>query len=300
VNLLVPKIRSGVAELGKLKDKKAISTETQRLQTLLTSIPEGSTSEADKLLLELFAQRAEIKKIKGETNGGADVIETLFNIMIGRSVALREAAINAHAELDGDELSEAMEAAIKTHTAKEVFDLFSPYLLTGNSKEKKNANTITKFQAVESAIESTTNYGWWNFDESEKRRQQFDPRWIDLAVKLEHFELVNSLAHKGHTGAMTFAKKRFDELLKKAKDPDDLRMAVSLLLRLGHPDATEAFFQALSKKKKTTYYLYWYIRTVPELPRTALPRLEEFVGTLPEKETKDWIDAINELRAKES
>jgi hypothetical protein len=125
-----------------------------------------------------------------------------------------------------------------------------------------------------------------------------DPRWLDLAVQLKHLELVSWLIRPGHPAANAFLKTTFDQTLAKAKQVHDCHEVVAAMIHAQHPDATDAFIAALQKfAKKMTYFDWWFRQLVPELPKSALPRLEALVPTLNEKMADSMLGYMQELRA---
>jgi hypothetical protein len=65
-----------------------------------------------------------------------------------------------------------------------------------------------------------------------------------------------------------------------------------------HPEATDAFIAAFEKQKKNDYYAYWFAHLIPDLPKSALPRLEALVPTLGDRAADSVLDYIQQLRDK--
>src|SRR5262245_13166300 len=97
--LLVTEIRNGAAELQKLKDKKKVSTASSRLIDLIRALPKTDHAEANKLVLEIFAQRADLAKVKGDTHSGSDVVEAVIHHMQEGPEALQKILARSHGEL---------------------------------------------------------------------------------------------------------------------------------------------------------------------------------------------------------
>jgi hypothetical protein len=296
---LAAEIRTSVDALPALKDKKAVGLACERIMSLLRSFPEGGNKEADAILLALFKERAGLVKIKGESHSGADIVEVVVYEMGDGSPAAQAALVAAHAELSSEELSKAFLAGRKCLEPAALYDTFAPYLTIAVEDKKKAKEAVAKRDSLLATMAGRYAYYWWpsgNLDSSEKA---WDPRWLDLAVRIGQVSLVSTLARPGHANAQAFMKKAFDEALKKAKSPDDVRHELIALMRLEHPDVVDAFFAALSKRnKKTHFYQYWYTALVPALPKSALPRLEEMIVGMPDTEADHWLSAIQELRTK--
>jgi hypothetical protein len=213
------------------------------------------------------------------------------------SKEMQTALTSAHAELTAEELEAAFRTGRVCLSAEQFYETFAPYLSAKVDDKKKDAAFI-KRKAIIEAFDGEHSFYYWDHD---RRANEFpyDPRWLDLAVSLKRLDLVHVLSRPGHTAAREFAKAEFDAALKKAKTPVDVRDQTITLMKLQHPEATDAFFAAMAKRpKKATYYHYWYTSLVPRLPKEAIPRLEEMVAAMPDNEAKQWLDAIQELRAK--
>ncbi len=311
-DVLVAEVRAAVDGLPKQKDKKKVSEAVGRVNHLIGSFPRRDNPAVDALLLDLFARRDELAKIKGAGVSGGDIWETAVRVMTHGSKAVQSTLAAAHADVPPDQIANAFYAGRACLTAAQVFDAFAPYL-TAKAAEKKKAKdpAYAKREAILHCLGSGYSYYWFTDeldgddedDEDEPtaaKQAPFDPRWLDLAADLKQLPLVNALARPGHPAAQAFAKAAFDAALKKAKTPNDAEAELFALFRLGHPDAAEAFFAAMAKRtKKTPYYMYYQLsRLVPRLPKAALPLLEELVAAMPEAEANHWLDAIQELRTK--
>ncbi|HYH65114.1 MAG TPA: HEAT repeat domain-containing protein [Urbifossiella sp.] len=321
--VLAAEIRTSVEAFLKLKDKKKASEAADRLTDLVNALPDAKSPELDALLLDLFARRAELAKVKGSLYSGTDVVESVVTQMADGSEAVRRALVAAHAELEPDQLEQAFEAARPYLSPAELYDTFGPYLsaVVGVKRKRGKDPAWDRADAILGGIDSDFYvYSWLNphdddedyddddseLDEPVRERpkpQPYDPRWLDLAVALKHADAVQALAVPDHAGALAFAKAEFDAALKKAKHPGDVREQVVTLLRVGHPDAADAFFAGLAKrpKKSQHYHLYWYPNMIPRLPAAAVPRLEEALAGFPKDVAEylgeDWQKAINKLKA---
>jgi hypothetical protein len=139
-------------------------------------------------------------------------------------------------------------------------------------------------------------------DESERRSlSNLDPRWLDVAVKLENVELVQTLARPGHPQANKLLESAFAEMLKKSSDAHTAVGILATMVKVEHPAATDAFLSLLQKSSKETHwgwFTYWIGPLIPELPKEALPRIEEALPQLPEKAIDQWLEHVQALKAK--
>ncbi|MFO0796786.1 MAG: HEAT repeat domain-containing protein [Gemmataceae bacterium] len=323
--VLAAEIRTSVDALVKLKDKKKASEAADRITDLLNALPDAKSAELDALLLDLFARRAELAKVKGAMYSGTDVVEAVVSQMADGSEAVRRVLVAAHAELEPDQLRQAFDAARPYLAPAELYDTFAPYVAAtaGRGKKRGKDPEWERREAVFDAIDSDFYpYTWFaegmgtatdddpdDLDDDEPARVRpvplpYDPRWLDLAVAAKHTGAIQALARPGHAGALAFAKGEFDAALKKAKHPSDLQNEMTTLLRVGHPDAADAFFAGLARRPKKVhfYQFYWYANMIPRLPLSAVPRLEEALAGFPkdvaEHVGEDWQKAIDRLKAK--
>ena len=71
------------------------------------------------------------------------------------------------------------------------------------------------------------------------------------------------------------------------------------MVKVQHPDATDCLIAAVTESEKIAYwYSYYFEWLIPDLPATAIPKLEATIPTLPERDASRWLDRIEELRAK--
>jgi hypothetical protein len=122
-----------------------------------------------------------------------------------------------------------------------------------------------------------------------------DPRWIDAAVETGELWLVCEMATPGHAKVQEFFTKALGEV-----KPDDVHRVLETMVRIGHPAAIDAIIDAIAKDAKSTrsYMGYWYGPMIVAMPRSALPRIEALMTTLPDKVVDQLMDSVMELKAK--
>ena len=101
----------------------------------------------------------------------------------------------------------------------------------------------------------------------------------------------------GNPAAEAFVQGEFDTAFKKAKNQDQVREAVTVMVRLGHPKATDALIASYEKTIGQAN-AYWYYPLIPGLPKSAIPRLEAVLPKLKDREADQWLAAIQQLREK--
>jgi hypothetical protein len=291
---------------GGEKDKAKLGKQVARLLVGLQCLQGRQDAAAEKFLIDAFANRDALAKIKGEP-GGKDVEQKLAALMSRGPRGAQQALIDAHATLPEDELAEAFRAACQVLSPAEVFDKFSPYLAGKFTLRKKSRDAAAlKREAIAAGILESARA--WRYvrvfyalgvEESEPR-QTFDPRWLDLAVQQEHLELVQALAVPGHAGANKLLAAAFGEQLKKAADPFAVAILLQTMVSVQHPGATDAVIATIKKHAKSprAYALYAVAPLVAELPKDALPKFEVLLAELPEKVVDQLLEHVEKLRTR--
>jgi hypothetical protein len=292
---LLQEAEQELAALPKNKDKKDVSKKVARVQGLLKCLAGREDSDSEALILSVFNQAEALGKIKGDSFSGADIQSTVVGLMQDGTTKLQTTLAGAHDRLSGAEFAACFQAARRAFPPEQVFEVFSPYLTPdGGEKKKKRDPGSAKREALCELLGGRFRY-WWHGHDTEP---PLDPRWLDCAVQIQHLGLVRHLARPGHAAAIAFLKETFDTLVKKAKSFDECYDVVAAMVRAAHPDATDAVIATLQKQTKGDYYAYWFARLIPELPKSAVPKLEAVIPTLGEKLADTLMDYIQQLREK--
>ncbi len=137
--------------------------------------------------------------VKGEPSG-KDVFERLVTVMAAGPGSVQAALVAAHATLPAESLVNAFVAACRSRTPSQVFTLFGDYLTAKvNEKKKDRDPAYVKREAI-IALLLQRGRQWHHAGEQDQSAvvANFDPRWLDLAVKLGRLDLVQALAVPGH------------------------------------------------------------------------------------------------------
>ena len=292
--LLVQEIEKERTALPTLKDKKQVGEKAQRLCRLIGALPDREYGPADALILDLFARRKELARVKGTNFSGGDVAEAVIRHMANGPEPLQAVLARAHADLDANDLDTAFHAARNVLPPAEVYESYSPYL-EANAGGKAKGAVLAKWEAVVEALD-TGSY-WSRYRDEDTR--PLDPRWLDLAVRLKHLSLVNAIGRPGHVPTEAFLLASFEAVRTATKTQDQARDVVAAMVHLKHPAATDALIATYEKSiGKANSYSYWYHHLVPDLPKSAVPQLEALVPRLKDREADGWLRAIEELREK--
>ncbi len=281
---------------GKEKDPKKLGKQNERMSLILQCLAGRDDKKTEKLLLNLFARAEQLAAVKGEPSG-KDVVERLLSIMVAGPPKVQSALVDAHATLPAESLDRAFVAACRCRKPAEVYKLFSPYLTAKVDEKKKNRDPA---YAKRSAIAELLTDRFWIHDSGQLPGDEFDvaktfdPQWLDLAVKLGRADLVLALARPGHAKANEMLSKLFKQRLGKSGAE-----VLDTMVKIGHPEATDAMIELVKKlaEAKYAYAHYWLGNVIPRLPKAeALPKLESLLPTLPEKMLDQLLDSITALK----
>src|SRR5262249_53610044 len=152
------------------------------------------------------------------------------------------ALVDAHTTLPADSLGQAFLAACRYRKPADVFELFSPYLTAEVNEKKKNRDpAYAKREALVDLFLDGRRY-WYQDQRRLNMTVHFDPRWLDLAVKLGRADVVQALAVPGHAKSNALLTELFQERLAKPKPGDDPELIdiLDTMIRVGHPEATNS------------------------------------------------------------
>src|SRR5262249_36113183 len=137
----------------KLKDKQQVSGAAGRLCKLIEALPDGDHPRIDALILDLFAGRGELAKVKGADKSGADVVDAVIRRMADGLEPLRVTLAQAHAGLGAGALGLACRAAYGWFPAAKVYEMFSPYVAAKVDERDKGKDAArAKREAVIQAL----------------------------------------------------------------------------------------------------------------------------------------------------
>jgi hypothetical protein len=286
---------------GKEKDAKKLGPQNERMALLLQCLEGREDARTKKLLLAMFEHIGRLAAIKG-TPSGKDVVERLVSVMAASPPGVQSALIDAHGTLPAESLGDALSAARRSRAPAEVFAMFSPYLTARVDEKKKGRDPA--WAKREAIIGQLMGVGEWAPDDEESPASaDLDPRWLDLAVRLDRADLVQELAVPGHAGAIEYLSAIFRQGMSKSRAEYNLFEVLGTMARVGHPGATDAVIELIEKlaraKSPYGYYglSYWIGGLIPKLPRAeALPKLEALLPTLPESMVDHLLDSVTELK----
>ncbi|ADV61518.1 hypothetical protein Isop_0929 [Isosphaera pallida ATCC 43644] len=310
VVFLIRQIQTDLDGLAQLDDKKEISARVERITHGLQALNDTGSTAAEQFLLNLFPKRDQWIKLKGTPYSGNDLCDAIIQAMATFSTATQTALAQAHAEFEADKLARCFKAGITSLSPARLFDLFSPYLTATTPEETKHPARKAKVNAKSNSAKALViletlgghrSGSWWDRHDEESLDDQFDPRWLDLALTHQHLGAVVRVGKIGHPGLDAFLATTFQETISTAKDPNALYLIVHALVTFRHPLATDAILATSEKMvtgKYQYYHIWWLPSLVAQLPKASLSRLEEMVPKLKGYTQQQWVEAIKELRAR--
>lgn len=286
----------------KCKDKKLQGEAISRLQRLVSCLEGRSDAKAESFLLNCLENANAMAGIKSEPSG-SDFNELLAHVLARGTSKMQQRLASSHSTLSGEMLTSAIFAARITMTPSKFYNEFRPSLkFIEQKRPKKEAadRSTSLIRVLTSGGDSTIYRPWMGAVDLEYRAiklTELDPRWLDAAVEAGAVELVCDLARPGHAATNRF----LSEQLLKVKDQHDAHNVLRTMVRIGHPGATDAVIESINKQIKDSshyYFGYYYANMIADLPRSALPKLEELLPTLPDKCVDSLMDSVMALKNK--
>jgi hypothetical protein len=295
LQFILSAIEEALAALRKTKEKKEISAGIGRLSQMLLCLEGRDDAASEALLLQTFAERENLAKIRGDTTSGSDLNSVVVGLMAHGTPRMRAALVDNHPALDARDLEQCFQAAQTELPTDEVFAIFSPYVKAKVDAKKKDRDPA---YAKRSAILNQLGRRWYSPQQTETI-PPLDPLWLDVAVQLEDLHLVNCLSRPGHAAANAFLSRTFEEQFKRATQMHECHEVVAAMVRAEHPDATGAVIATLEKfGDKVGYYGYYLGHLVADLPKSALPRLEALIPKLHDRVADSLLGYMQQLRDK--
>ena len=308
-NYVLEQAEKQFADTLKCKDAKLQGPAITRMQQLVSCLAGRTDAPAEAFLLQCFENAKALAAIKAEPSG-TDLNELVAQLLAQGTPKMRQQLVATHGTLSGGMLSWAIYAARAIMSPADFFREFSPLLKLTESRGKKGdrgaalREILTAddegryFHVMSASYVSVCSWrGAARQDSGAAKLPELDERWLDAAIEAQAVELACSLARPGHPGVQAFLSAQF----ANRKKADEAQEVLQTMVRIGHPGAADALIEAVKKQAKATsyYYLsYWYGRMIAELPRSAYPKFEALLPTLPEKMVDQLMDSVLALKNK--
>src|SRR5260370_5566990 len=206
-------MEEALADIRQTKNTKEISAGLGRLMQMLLCLEGRDDAASEALLLGVFAERDCLAKVRGDTTSGSDLNATVVGLMTFGTPRMRAALVDNHAALDARDLEQCFKASWSVLPADKVFAVFSPYLTAKVDAKKKDRDPA---YARRSAIPNQLGHHGYPPLRTDVA-PPLDPRWLDVAVRLEDLQLVGRLIRAGPAAATASLSKTFAAQVNKAK-----------------------------------------------------------------------------------
>src|SRR5438552_2882295 len=111
LNHLLGAVKGELAALRKTKEKKEVSQKIDRIMTLTNCLADRGDQASEAFLVEVFTQRTDLVRIKGDASSGPDLNSAVVRVMERGTNKLRTILVDAHAALPPDDLRPCFQAA---------------------------------------------------------------------------------------------------------------------------------------------------------------------------------------------
>jgi hypothetical protein len=283
-----------------LKDEAESSA---RLLEILACLQERTDAEAEEFLLACFGQCEKIVKLKaakGSDVSGADLVERLATLLYGLgSPRALEALLAKRAILPVTAFSQVFQSALRTWPPAKVYQEFAPLLQQQKGAGKQKVDAIERIVWTEFRGGPLAHYALEEIEEpgaQAAKKTEWDPRWLDAALKADLLVIVSCLARPGHKGVVAYLLK-----VLESKGRTESGLLIRTLARCQYPNLTDLFLEQVVKRTKNARYFDYDLQLLFEsaryLPPTDLPRLEALAAKLDEKFVDQFLVALEPLRA---
>lgn len=269
----------------------------KRMTALVGALRGKQDPDTERLLLELFAQRAKIAKAQGK-EPKHDVNLEVMQAMASSTEKASDAML---AELDSyapDPFFAALNFALRYCRREKVYAAFHEWLAPpADAPKRKHAKA--KAETVGEELELYRNGVLYakgfrpamidaddpNHADRVAPQDRLDPRWLDVAVAAEFYDLVEGLVSPGHAATQAWAERRLAENLASNKAPK-IRSSkfVKLILLSEHPRALQLYQQAFRHFLATGdgFEAAILLELMPLFPKSAASQVEAIVADTPE------------------
>lgn len=287
---------------------KGDSEQIARYTEILNCLIQRQDADSELFLLNCFVQSDTLAKVKASKNSpysGADVLYRIVLALHGTgSTKAFDAILAKRNALPSGAFHLVLQSALHQWPPAKVFDEFSP-LLEDKKGNKEKAAEIQKavFTTTKSGAETSEAAEVYSVEDEDLNPVEWDPRWLEAAIKYNHPLIVGCLARPGHKECIHYLLNLADGKQKAGPirpSAGYAGMVISSLVRCQYPKVTDVFLDLVSKKLKGAKHIDYettlLLRNVRFLPASELPRLDEFATKLDEKFVDDFLEALQPLR----
>ncbi|MBM80133.1 MAG: hypothetical protein CMJ78_06010 [Planctomycetaceae bacterium] len=129
---------------------------------------------------------------------------------------------------------------------------------------------------------------------------KLDPSWLDAAIDSDDWKVVHILVKPKHKGSKEYLTAKIDQMLSRSGDPGyEVAEVLETMNRTQHAQTIDYYPKALEKhgKKKSRYhYAWWLLHMMPDLSKSAVPRIEALLPSLNESVVDQVIPYLERLK----
>lgn len=263
----------------------------------------GTRPDIGEFLLNGLAMSEKLVKVKAPKNstlGGAEVAERIVSLLYNaNSPPALQAILDQRDVLPPGAFGHVLRSALYTWTAEKIFTEFSPLLAQNDAVAKDKTRVIRATIWSPGILDSYAGHFKPDPDGPRLKSKEWDPRWLDVAIKTDHPTIVATMARPGHKGAVDYLLRLFD-----SKNQIQMPLLFSGLARCQYPRTTDVFLEQVRKRTKGASQLTGDLQalffSMRHLPPADLPKLDAFASQLDEKFVDYYLEALAPLRAANS
>jgi hypothetical protein len=291
---------------------KADTEQIPRFVEILDCLHGRKESEIEEFLLACFAQVEKLGKLKVPKPTtflaavtGADLMDRLALLLYNLgSLKSLEAVLARRDSLPPSAFAIVLQSALRAWPTERVYQEFAALLEQKKGAGKEKCGVLqhairASCGGYVSEMEAAGAPGSEVLEGRELAQAQWDPRWLEAAIKADQLVIVCCLARPGHAGTVTYLLNAIE-----AKTEPEAGLLIRALARCQYAKVTDAFLSLVAKKAKGAHYFDYDLQLLFEsarhLPAADLPRLEAFVAKLDEKFADKFLEAIEPLRPSRS
>lgn len=252
-------------------------TEVGRYLALLAALRGRTDEAATTLLTSMFQQRQQLAHLKNAP-GAATITTWQAQALAEGAPAAQRLLIDQHHTLTAEELHYAVGAACRLDEPAAVYERFCGYLDPGLLKLRREHREV---------LVATLNQPRYVAD--------LDPRWLDAAIRHDATVLVLALARPGHAPLHDYLGKLWRKLPGKSLGWHEAPAIIRCMLSVQHREVVTAVCHCIDQLTKARHYS-WEVHLIApllaQLPRSALPDLEAWLPTLPERYLNEIVGYV--------
>lgn len=290
-----------------------------RFLEILDCLKERKETEVEEFLIICFAQSDKLGKFKAPKKSpfisystGADILDRMASLLyeIGSPAAL-ESVLTKRDVLPTAAFTQVLYSALRIWSAEKVYQEFAPLLEQGKGPGKEKIGVLQ--QTIRTmcggfVCDSDDLNGDPGASEAQSlAKPQWDPRWLDAAIKADQSTIVCCLAKPGDQAAVAYLLKLVDA--KSQSNTNSARQTQTLaqsglvirtLARCQYPKLTEVYLDLIARRTTKAQYVDYDLQLLFQsarfLPAADLPKLDAFAAKLDEKFVDKFLEALEPLR----